>query len=190
MKTHPDKELLDQLFPAVQDYQKLAAKHGIKDIFQDNGGKLLQVILILGLTVLPGREGNDARDDEGREYELKSVNIDLQKQVTTHHHLNPSILAKYRLVDWIFAVYKGIELRAIYLMTPADLEPLFSKWEKKWHDDGGKDINNPKVPLDFVVRHGKLLHGEEPELKRTRTGKTVAVFEGVVVPPVEIGEDD
>jgi hypothetical protein len=37
-------------------------------------------------------------------------------------------------------------------MTPRDLEPLFSRWEKKWHDDGGKDINNPKVPLDFVVK--------------------------------------
>jgi len=32
---------------------------------------------MLGLTVLPGREGNDAKDAHGREYELKSVNIDL-----------------------------------------------------------------------------------------------------------------
>lgn len=190
MKPHPDRAVMEQLFPAIRRYQELASKHGIKDIFQDNGGKLLQVVLTLGLTVLPGREGNDARDEKGREYELKSVNIDLQRQVTTHHHLNPTILGKYRQVDWIFAVYKNIELVAIYLMTPADLEPLFSKWEKKWHADGGKDINNPKVPLDFVAKHGKLLYGTPPELKRTRAGKTVAIVEGIPVPPIEMGEED
>lgn len=190
MKPHPDRAILEKLFPAVREYQLLATKHGIKDIFQDNGGKLLQVVLLLGLTVILGREGNDARDAKGREYELKSVNLDLQKQVTTHHHLNPIILAKYRQVDWIFAVYRNIELLCIYLMTPADLEPLFSKWEKKWHDDGGKDINNPKVPLEFVVLHGQLLHGERPELKKTRTGKRVAVIKGKPIPPVELGEDD
>jgi hypothetical protein len=162
MKTHPDKAKLDKLFPAVQEYQALAAKHGIKDIFQDNGGKLLQVVLTLGLTVLSGREGNDAKDETGREYELKSVNIELQKQITTHHHLNPKILDKYRQVDWIFAIYRNIELVSIYKMSPADLEPLFSKWETKWHADGGKDINNPKIPLDFVVKHGKLLSGKVP----------------------------
>ncbi len=189
MKSHPDKQILDKLFPAIREYQSLAARHGIKDIFQDNGGKLLQVVLTLGLTVLPGREGNDARDIDGNEYELKSVNIDLQKQVTTHHHLNPAILQKYRRVDWIFAVYRNIELLCIYIMKPSELEPLFSKWEKKWHDDGGRDINNPKVPLDFVVKHGTLLHGAAPELKKSRAGRIVAVVGGKEVPPVEIGEE-
>src|ERR1700734_597515 len=106
MKAHADHAKLQELLPKVREYQALATTHGIKDIFQDNGGKLLQVVLTLGLTVLPGREGNDAKDETGREYELKSVNIDLQKQITTHHHLNPVILAKYRLVDWIVAVYR------------------------------------------------------------------------------------
>jgi hypothetical protein len=118
--------------------------------------------LTLGLTVLSGREGNDAKDETGREYELKSVNIELQTQITTHHHLNPKILDKYRQVDWIFAIYRNIELVSIYKMTPADLEPLFSRWEKKWHDDGEKDINNPKIPLGFVVTHGTLLSGKVP----------------------------
>jgi hypothetical protein len=94
-----------------------------------------------------------------------AVNIDLQRQVTTHHHLNPVIIAKYRTVDWIFAVYSGIELIAIYFMTPKDLEPLFTKWEKDWHDRGGRDINNPKIPLDFAVARGKLLHGNPPPPK-------------------------
>jgi hypothetical protein len=28
----------------------------------------------------------------------------------------------------------------------------------KLHADGGKDINNPKVPLTYVRQHGELLH--------------------------------
>ena len=108
--------------------------------------------------MLPGRAGNDAIDQEGNEYELKSVNILLTKSFSTHHHLNPIIIEKYRQVDWIFAVYKGIEILAIYHLTPQDLEPYYSKWETKWHADGGKDINNPKIPLKFVVEFGKLIY--------------------------------
>lgn len=158
MKQHPDKAVLDELFPYIRHYQELASKHGIGDIFQDNGGKLLQVLLVLGLKVLPGREGNDAVDDEGNEYELKSVNVRLTKSFSTHHHMNPTIIAKYRKVDWFFAVYEGIELQAIYRLSPADLETYFSLWEKKWHESGGKDINNPKIPLKFVVEHGELYY--------------------------------
>ena len=138
--------------------QILADKHGIKDIFQDNGGKLLQVLLVTGLEVLPGREGNDAKDSTGREYELKSVNISLTKSFSTHHHINPGIIAKYRQVGWIFAVYEGIRLKAVYRLTPDDLEPYYEKWETKWHADGQKDINNPKIPLTYVETHGQIVY--------------------------------
>ena len=161
MKQHPDKEKLDELFPYIRQYQELASKHGINDIFQDNGGKLLQVLLITGLEVLPGREGNDAKDNEDNEYELKSVNILLTKSFSTHHHMNPTIIEKYRQVDWIFAAYSGIEILAIYRLTPQDLRPYFVKWEDKWHADGGKDINNPKIPLKFVVENGELIYESE-----------------------------
>lgn len=165
MRPHPDKAKMDALMPAVREYQALAVQHGIGDIFQDNGGKLLQVILTMGLTVLSGREGNDARDEAGREYELKSVNLDLTKSFSTHHHLNPVILAKYRQVGWVFAIYRGIELACIHTMEPAQLEPLFTHWEEKWHRDGGKDINNPKIPVVFVVQNGTLVFGTVPEIK-------------------------
>lgn len=155
---HPDKEKLEKLWPSIAKFQKLAEEHGIGDIFQDNGGKILQVLLITGLTILPGREGNDAKDDVGNEYELKSVNIRLTQSFSTHHHMNPVIIAKYRLVDWIFAVYDGIALKEIWQMTPADLEHYYSKWEEKWHAQGGKDINNPKIPLKYVRLHGKQLY--------------------------------
>ena len=58
--------------------------------------------------------------------------------------------------------YEGIELKRAYLLRPIDLEPLFAKWEKKWHDDGGKDINNPKIPLSFVEAQGKLIYSHDP----------------------------
>lgn len=162
MKPHPDFEEMRRLFPAVEKYQELATRHGISDIFQDNGGKLLQVLLLTGLTRIESREGNDARDANGREYELKSVNIELTQSFSTHHHLNPVILAKYRLVDWIFAIYRNILLQEVYILTPEQLEPYFVAWEKKWHESGGKDINNPKIPVKFVRGTGKLIFENAP----------------------------
>lgn len=161
MKAHTDAALLKKLFPSIRTYQELATKHGIEDIFQDNGGKILQVCLVLGLTVLKGREGNDAVDDKGNEYELKSVNLMRTKSFSTHHHMNPVIIAKYRKVDWIFATYEGIELKEIYRLTPAKMESFYTKWETKWRADGNKDINNPKVPLTYVQAHGELLFSED-----------------------------
>ena len=158
---HADKKKLDQIWPSIVEYQKLASEHGIDDIFQDNGGKILQVLLITGLRRVVGREGNDAVDDDGQEYELKSVNIALTRSFSTHHHMNPTIIAKYRKVPWIFAVYRGIELLEIYRLEPSDMEPWYRKWEDKWHADGGKDINNPKVPLTYVREHGQKLYPED-----------------------------
>ncbi|MFL6245689.1 MAG: restriction endonuclease [Thermoanaerobaculia bacterium] len=149
---------MEELLPYIRKYQELATRHGIGDIFQDNGGKILQVILTTSLRILPGREGNDACDEAGNEFELKSVNIDLTRSFSTHHHMNPTIIAKYRKVAWIFAVYKGIELQEIWQLTPAMLEPYYSAWEKKWHDAGGKDINNPKIPLTYVRKTGEVVY--------------------------------
>ncbi|MDX5495278.1 helix-turn-helix domain-containing protein [Wolbachia endosymbiont (group A) of Sphaerophoria taeniata] len=155
-----DRKCLKDIFPHIRKYQEFAVKHGINDIFQDNGGKILQVLLLTGLTILPAREGNDAIDEYGNEYELKLVNALLTKSFSTHHHMNPTIIAKYRKVDWVFAIYEGIELKEIYKLTPQDLEPYYITWEKKWHDTGGKDINNPKIPLKYVRDKGKLLCDE------------------------------
>jgi hypothetical protein len=147
-------------------------KHGILDIFQDNGGKILQVCLVLGLTVLKAREGNDAIDSEGREYELKTVNLLRTDQFTTHHHLNPVIIEKYRKVDWIFSNYEAIELKEIFLLKPKAMEYWYKKWAKKWKADGDRDINNPKVPLSYVRKHGKQLYSSVGEdLEDTLPGK-------------------
>lgn len=159
---HPDLNNLAHLWPAIQQYQDLATKHGIADIFQDNGGKILHVLLLLGLRALPGREGNDAVDMSGREYELKSVNIELTNSFSTHHHMNPDIIAKYRQVPWIFAIYRHIVLQSVYLLEPQDLELYYSQWERKWYAEGGKDINNPKIPVKYVIEHGRLVNNISP----------------------------
>ncbi len=162
--SHADFEKLQTLWPAIEAYQALATQHGIADIFQDNGGKILQVLLLLDLKSLGAREGNDAVDKRGQEYELKSVNIELTKGFSTHHHMNPDIIAKYRKVPWIFAIYRHIQLESVYRMQPATMEHWYAKWEQKWRADNGKDINNPKIPVTYVMQHGRLLYGTPPTL--------------------------
>lgn len=153
----PEASEFDRLFPSIQRLQALATRHGIDDIFQDNGGKLLQTLLVLNLRRLERREGNDAVDEKGREYELKTVNLRLTRRFSTHHQLNPTILTKYRTVTaWFFSIYENIELREIYRTTPDLLEHYFQKWEESWKP--GHDLNNPKIPVSFVRQVGKLVY--------------------------------
>jgi len=166
MKSHPDRKIMEDIFPYIQKFQNLADRHGVDDIFQDNGGKILQVLLVLGLQQMPGREGNDAKDHLGNEYEMKSLNILKTKSFSTHHHMNPVIIGKYRKVDWIFAVYTGIELIEIYKLRPSDLEVYYQSWEIKWRNDGNKDINNPKIPLKYVRTVGTKLFPDDNLLEK------------------------
>jgi hypothetical protein len=179
LKTHPDLKLLQGLWPTIQRVEELANKHGIYDIFQDNGGKLLQVLLSTGLTVIPGREGNDAQDQDGQPYELKTMNAELVTAFSTHHHLNPEILAKYRKVPWVFAIYKNIEIASLYLVPVGGLETCFEHWEKRIsttaesYKKRGQEysmnsisINNPKINASLVEKVGELISGEHYSVVR------------------------
>lgn len=99
-KQQSDLARLETAFNGVRSLQEIAKEYQITDIFQNNRGKVLQVLILLGLNISPGREGNDAIDAEGNEYELKTISRSLNKSagVRTHHHLNKDILAKYRAV--------------------------------------------------------------------------------------------
>lgn len=156
-----DLERLERALAACQDLQNLAYKYGIGDIFQDNGGKVLQTLIILGLRQIKGREGNDAIDQYGNEYELKTLNTSLGKSrgVTTHHHLNLGILAKYRSVHaWYIALYDGIILQQIYRLAPQELDSVFSAWEQRLIENGDAPLNNPKIPINFVRTYGTLVY--------------------------------
>lgn len=158
-----DLERLQLALEAIQELQNLANEYGINDVFQDNGGKVLQVLILLGLRISPEREGNDALDAEGNEYELKTINKLLSKSVTTHHHLNLDILDKYRAVQaWYIAVYEGIILKAIYKINPSSLESKFSYWESRIRG-GMESINNPKIPLGLIEREGELVYPKQNE---------------------------
>lgn len=156
-----DRQRLEDALAACQDLQDLAHKYGIGDIFQDNGGKVLQSLIILGLKVTGGREGNDAVDAYGNEYELKTLNTSLGRSrgVTTHHHLNLGILTKYRAVHaWYVSLYEGIVLQEIYRLTPRDLEPVFEVWEQRLLENGNTPLNNPKIPVRFVRSAGTRVY--------------------------------
>ncbi|HEX4130674.1 MAG TPA: hypothetical protein VHZ24_11580 [Pirellulales bacterium] len=164
---HADLQKLEKLLPYIRELQRLASQHGIHDVFQDNGGKLLQVLLVTGLIRVEAREGNDAIDSSGKEYELKSVNRFNTKgepkpnaPFTTHHHLNQAIIDKYRKVDWIFAIYSGIELEQVYFIPVSKMEPCFRKWEADF-GRAKSPLNNPKISQKFVRTHGIELYRNE-----------------------------
>ena len=178
---HEDYKTLQQLKPAVAKFQELATKHGINDIFQDNGGKLLELLLLTGLEGKPGREGNDAKDAGGQEYELKTMNAELVSTFSTHHHMNLEIIKKYRQVPWIFGVYRNIDLVSLYFVPADGLKECFDKWEEKIKatkerlevdgktaDMNAIAINNPKVNASMVEAVGELIYGiHYSELRKT-----------------------
>ena len=153
---------LESLWKGLQTLNQFGNRYGIDDIFQDNGAKVLQQLVLLNFKNLEKREGNDAVDALGVEWEMKSANIKKVSGFSTHHHLNFTVLRKYRSVPWSFAVYKHIELQEIYAMPPEELEPFFHKWEISLKGKKGafkaESINNPKIPVRFVQQNGHVIY--------------------------------
>jgi len=186
-KSHKDYKKLQALKPSITEFQALATEHGINDIFQDNGGKLLELLLLTGLQGKPGREGNDAKDETGQEYELKTMNAELVSTFSTHHHMNLEIIKKYRQVPWIFGIYRNIDLVSLYYVPANGLDAKFTEWEQKIVEkkkeleaQGNKpdmnaiSINNPKVNASTVEEVGEKIHGiHYSELRKTvKTNKS------------------
>lgn len=143
----------EQLWNNLHDLSNLAKSYGINDIFQDNGAKVLQQLIYLNMKMLPGREGNDCISASGTEWEMKSINLETSASgFSTNHHTNHDIIAKYRKVPWTFAIYQGIQLQEIYVMSPEMLEPIYNHWEDKLKTM--PSLNNPKIPVSFVRTYG------------------------------------
>lgn len=144
---------LETIWDNLHELSKMAKEFGIDDIFQDNGAKILQQLVYLNMDFLHGREGNDCISHSGTEWEMKSINLDTSASgFSTNHHTNHDIIDKYRKVPWTFAIYHGIALSEIYVMTPKMLEPLYSHWEDKLKTMS--HLNNPKIPVKFVRENG------------------------------------
>ena len=144
---------LESSWANLHELTELARESGINDIFQDNGAKTLQQLIYLNMKLLPGREGSDCISASGTEWEMKSINLETSASgFSTNHHTTKGIIAKYRKVSWTFAIYHGIHLDEIFVMTPVMLEPLFQHWEDKLKTM--THLNNPKIPVKFVRENG------------------------------------
>ena len=166
---------ITKLWGYINELGKFAKLYNIDDIFQDNEGKVLQQLVYMNFSNLDGREGNDGLDENGVEWEMKSVNIEKTTSVSTHHHLNLKILSKYRLVPWSFAAYKGTDLQYIYAISPIELEEeYFTPWENRITTDN-KELNNPKINLDYIIKHGTKIFSKE---------------EGILCNPTSVYDED
>lgn len=158
--------------------QAEASKHNIHNVFDDGGYKELLLLTLFNLKKL-SRTGDDAVDEAGRQYEIKTVarvsssgGRKTSLQITTEHTLTVDNLQRYRNVYiWIIAVFDQAKPEAIYEITPSALETqYFSKWERRLQAqealrvDGGAPVhlNNPKIPLRFVETHGIQIWPEGP----------------------------
>jgi len=86
---------LEKCWDSLHELEDMANEFGIKDIFQDNGAKILQQLVYLKMKFLPGREGNDAVSDSKTEWEMKSINLETSATgFSTNHHTNHEIIDK------------------------------------------------------------------------------------------------
>ena len=158
----------DSQWAQLHHIEELARTYEIDDIAQDNNLKLLQTLVLFDLRNQPGREGSDAIDRYGHAWELKTVNVDLTRSFSTNHHTNFERIAVFRKERWLFSAYQGIRLQEVYAVSPAALEPFFSKWEqdiaRRARLQGAEaHLNNPKIPLKFVRAVGiKVYPAEVP----------------------------
>lgn len=148
---------IEELWSGVVKFQALAAQYGVSDIFSDNGGKVAQLAIAVGLDIVPGRQGADAQDRMGNLYELKTVDLNKSARgFSTNHHLHHGTINKYRDRRFVFAMYQGITLHEAYLVLPETMEPIFKRWEHALK--GQSHINNPKVSIDYVREMGTVMY--------------------------------
>jgi hypothetical protein len=129
--------------------------------------------------------GADALDDDGNEFELKSVG---GSNVTTARDVGPHTIKKWRRRYWIIArgpnLKTGFRIDQIYILHPKGLRGWFRNLRARFRNDEamlsyamrclkkasfpkesmerleylvlrGMTLNNPKIPWDYVCRYGK-----------------------------------
>ena len=151
--------LLEEMWERLNDVEDIAVDYDIGDIAQDNNLKLLQTLVLFDFKNQSGREGSDAIDRYGNEWELKTANMNLVSGFSTNHHTTHDRIEAFRRERWMFSIYAGIRLVEVYVMSPAALEPFFSKWERSIAERAANGevhahLNNPKIPIKFVREAG------------------------------------
>jgi hypothetical protein len=150
-------EEIEALWPGIQDYQALAEQYGIRDIFQDAGGKMLQLAIATGIDLSEERMGPDGFDRVGNIYEIKTVDVSKgNRGFSTSHHLSFDTIDRYRNRRWVFAIYDKITLMEVYRLEPEQMEPLYQQFARTL--ENVEYINNPKIPIGYVRQHGTAMY--------------------------------
>lgn len=160
-------EKFNAQWSGLNTIEALAAQYDIEDIAQDNNLKLLQTLVYFDFDNQAGREGSDAIDRYGHDWELKTANENLVSGFSTNHHTNHERIRQFRGERWLFSIYRGIELQDVYAMSPKTLEPYFTDWTNKVNAKAaaGMDnphLNNPKIPIKFVRANGIKVYPVDP----------------------------
>ena len=163
---------IGDLLKLANELQVEANKHNIIHVFDDGGYRELLLVKMFGLTKIPGRHGDDGIDPEtGNQYELKTVNLvdtsgKLRRDpgVTTCHHVNLDIIARYRKVSgFLVGIFYINDPARIYEVPSKLLEPYFQTWEHRLKTEPNLNhINNPKFKFEDIIKLG-VLHFHNPK---------------------------
>jgi hypothetical protein len=158
---------LQPLVLLADPLEKEANKVGIRNVFVDNGYPTLVLCSLFGLRAIPGKQGDDAVDEEGRTFELKTVNrlngVGLTRSslpgVCTEATLTEKVIDRYRQsTGWVIGVFEGHHLKEVWQVASGAFEPQYRKWVELLRAKPGTDLNNPKIPFKFVKRVGQLVY--------------------------------
>ena len=89
---------------------------------------------------------------------MKSINRNTVSGFSTNHHLNFKIIEKYQQVPWSFAIYDGIDLESIYVVTPNQMIYWYRKWSSQLTEENRDHLNNPHIPMSWVTKNGILIY--------------------------------
>jgi len=148
---------LETVWDGVLAFQNLAEHYGVHDIFQDAGGKMVQLAVATGVELVEDRNGPDAVDRIGNQYEIKSTDIaKTTGGFSTNHHLNHATIKKFSSRRFIFAIYEGITLMEAYFVEAKQLEPYFANWRRKLKTK--THLNKPIITVKCIREKGTVAY--------------------------------
>ena len=130
--------------------QKIGNSHGLNDSLADYAPRTLQVLLATGFKMLSRREGNDMVDSYGREYELKTIDINRCRSYAICSSITLNVISRFRKAEWLFAEFNTVLLSTVYLVHPCDLETYFLNWEEI-------SLRKNKITVHIPVNHIRKL---------------------------------